>query len=105
MFIYSYVTTEGIVKKVNQDALMIKVARLHGKEILFAAVCDGIGGLSGGEDASSCVIKSVCVLWAKPCALVCALHHAQAYAPDVLRFSLFILHHSLFTLFLGRSCL
>ena len=59
MFIYSYVSTEGTVKKVNQDALMIKNARFKGKEILFAAVCDGIGGLYGGEDASSCVIKTV----------------------------------------------
>ncbi|MBQ9894469.1 MAG: serine/threonine-protein phosphatase [Ruminococcus sp.] len=68
MFIYSYVTTEGIVKKVNQDALMIKTARLHGKEILFAAVCDGIGGLSGGEDASSCVIKAVSDWFETECA-------------------------------------
>ena len=59
MFIYSYVSTEGIVKKVNQDALMIKNAAFRGKDILFAAVCDGIGGLYGGEDASSCVIKTV----------------------------------------------
>lgn len=59
MFIYSYVSTEGTVKKVNQDALMIKNAGFRGKDILFAAVCDGIGGLYGGEDASSCVIKAI----------------------------------------------
>lgn len=59
MFIYSYATTEGIVKKVNQDALMIKTARYVGNDILFAAVCDGIGGLSGGEDASSFAVSSV----------------------------------------------
>lgn len=58
MFIYSYVTTEGTVKKVNQDALMIKSARFKGNDILFAAVCDGIGGLNCGEDASSYVIQS-----------------------------------------------
>ena len=59
MFIYSYFTTEGILKKVNQDALLIKKAEYKGKEILFAVVCDGIGGLSGGENASSCVINAV----------------------------------------------
>lgn len=59
MYNYSYVTTEGTVKKINQDALMIKTARCKDNEILFAAVCDGIGGLSGGEDASSYVIKEV----------------------------------------------
>jgi len=53
MYIYSYVTTEGIVKKVNQDALMLKTARYNGRDILFAAVCDGIGGLAGGENASA----------------------------------------------------
>ena len=59
MFEYSYATTEGAVRKVNQDALMIKTARYKGREILFAAVCDGIGGLADGEKASSCVIGSV----------------------------------------------
>lgn len=57
MYIYSYVTTEGIVKKVNQDALMIKIARYNGRDILFAAVCDGIGGLTGGENASSYAVS------------------------------------------------
>ena len=36
---------------------MIKIAEYKGNEILFAAVCDGIGGLSGGEHASSFVIS------------------------------------------------
>ena len=59
MYTYSYATTEGIIKEINQDALMIKIARYKEKDILFAAVCDGIGGLTGGEDASSCVIDQV----------------------------------------------
>ena len=33
MYIYSYATTEGIVKKINQDALMIKIARYKDKDI------------------------------------------------------------------------
>ena len=57
MFIYSFATTEGIVKKINQDALLIKTAEYKGCDIIFAVVCDGIGGLSGGENASSCVIQ------------------------------------------------
>ena len=59
MYIYSYATTEGIVKKINQDSLMIKIARYNDNDILFSAVCDGIGGLTGGEDASSFVISKV----------------------------------------------
>jgi len=57
MYIYSYVTTRGTVKKINQDALMIKVARYDGRCILFAVVCDGIGGLTGGENASSYAVS------------------------------------------------
>ena len=57
MYTYSYATTEGIVKEINQDALMIKIARYKDEDILFAAVCDGIGGLTGGEDASAFVIS------------------------------------------------
>lgn len=59
MYIYSFATTEGIVKKINQDALLIKTARYKGCDIIFSAVCDGIGGLSGGETASSCVVNVV----------------------------------------------
>ena len=59
MFVYSYATTAGIVKKINQDSLMIKVARYENSDILFAAVCDGIGGLTGGENASSFAVSSV----------------------------------------------
>ncbi len=58
MFRYSYVTTKG-VRPVNQDALLIKKARFNGREIVFAVVCDGIGGLKGGETASSYVIAGV----------------------------------------------
>ncbi len=59
MYNFSYVTTEGIVKTVNQDALMIKIAKYKNHEILFSAVCDGMGGLYGGEKASSFVISGI----------------------------------------------
>lgn len=59
MFIYSYITTAGLVRKINQDALLIKTAAYKGREILYAAVSDGIGGYSGGETASSFVTEGV----------------------------------------------
>lgn len=47
----------GIKKKTNQDSLMIKVADTDYGEVCFAAVCDGMGGLSRGELASATLIR------------------------------------------------
>lgn len=51
-------TDKGTVKEVNQDAAIVKVAatKSHGR-ILFAVMCDGMGGLSCGEVASSMAVK------------------------------------------------
>lgn len=53
-------TDAGKVRKKNQDAALIKVAntKRHGR-ISFAAVCDGMGGLSKGEVASCKAIRSL----------------------------------------------
>lgn len=56
MFQYSYVTTKGR-RNANQDALLIQTAQFQEREIFFAAVCDGMGGLSCGEHASSYTIS------------------------------------------------
>lgn len=58
MFYYSYITDKG-KKQVDQDALMIKTARYQNADVLMAAVCDGIGGLSHGEIASSSVVEGL----------------------------------------------
>jgi len=58
MFYYNYVTSVG-QKQINQDALLIRKARFRNSEILLSAVCDGIGGLSGGEIASAFVISGL----------------------------------------------
>ena len=48
----------GTDRRVNQDALLCKIARhrQYGR-ICFAAVCDGLGGLSQGEIASAAFIR------------------------------------------------
>ncbi len=53
-------TDAGRVRKINQDSAMIKVAntKSHGR-ISFAAVCDGMGGLSRGEVASCKMIRAL----------------------------------------------
>lgn len=69
-YVFSYVTTEGAVRKVNQDSLFICTAQFGGDEILFAAVCDGVGGLSGGETASAYVCKRMSEWFASDLALL-----------------------------------
>lgn len=56
-FVTAYCTDRGNVKEVNQDALLIKTAASSFGNIVFMAVCDGMGGLEQGEVASSTMIK------------------------------------------------
>lgn len=46
-------STKGLVKKVNQDNILLKTFSNKNAEICFAVVCDGVGGLDCGEVASS----------------------------------------------------
>lgn len=45
-------TDVGIKRKVNQDVAMLKVAGSKYGRVVFAAICDGMGGLQRGEEAS-----------------------------------------------------
>lgn len=56
-FLTAYHTDIGIVKDTNQDALLIKTAKSSFGNIGFFVVCDGMGGLSSGEIASSTVVQ------------------------------------------------
>ncbi len=53
-------TDAGKTRKINQDAVMIKVAntRRYGR-ISFVCICDGMGGLSKGEIASCKAIRAM----------------------------------------------
>lgn len=55
-YITAYASDIGIRKETNQDAILIKKARTNQGEILFAVICDGMGGLEKGEVASKEVI-------------------------------------------------
>ena len=56
-------TDIGIKKKVNQDSLFVKESIFtDGSSIMFAAVCDGMGGLSNGEIASKETVNAL-VKW------------------------------------------
>ncbi len=50
-------TDMGTRKKVNQDAILLKQAKTRSVgKICFACLCDGMGGLSSGEVASSAFV-------------------------------------------------
>ena len=51
-------TDAGINKKINQDAFCLKIARTPKGHIVFAVICDGMGGLNNGELASSLVVNA-----------------------------------------------
>lgn len=57
-FLTCAVTDVGISKKTNQDSYLIKTANTKIGKVVFAAVCDGMGGLAKGELASATVIKA-----------------------------------------------
>lgn len=51
-------TDTGISKHTNEDSVIVKHAVYDGKEIVMAAICDGMGGLAKGELASATVIRT-----------------------------------------------
>ena len=50
-------TDIGISKDTNQDSVLVKHASFSDGEVVMAIICDGMGGLSKGELASSTVIR------------------------------------------------
>lgn len=55
-FIISASTNVGISKSINEDSVFIRRLMTPSGEAVFAAVCDGVGGLNCGEIASGSVI-------------------------------------------------
>ena len=58
-FISSIHTDIGIRKKVNQDAAVVKHVKSDKGDILFAMVCDGMGGHVGGATASKIAVSTI----------------------------------------------
>lgn len=57
-FIVSAATDIGLVKAKNQDSLNVRVYRTDLGRVVFAVICDGMGGLSKGELASASVVRA-----------------------------------------------
>lgn len=57
-FMISAATDIGLVKKTNQDSYCIRRYKTSRGPIVFAILCDGMGGLAKGEVASASVINA-----------------------------------------------
>lgn len=57
-FIVSARTDIGITKNTNQDSLSVRVANTPQGRMVFAVICDGMGGLEKGEVASASVVRA-----------------------------------------------
>lgn len=44
-------------RDINQDSVSLQEVRIKGEKVIFALICDGIGGLWGGEEASGFVTE------------------------------------------------
>ena len=57
-FMIAASTDVGIVKKTNQDSYLVKRLNTPIGEVVFAVLCDGMGGLQKGEVASATIVKA-----------------------------------------------
>lgn len=57
-YIISAVTDIGLVKETNQDSLSVMTLNTRQGKMVFAILCDGMGGLEKGEVASASVIRA-----------------------------------------------
>jgi len=55
-FIVSASTDAGNVKSINQDSMNVQLLERNGQQLVFAVLCDGMGGLQKGELAGASVI-------------------------------------------------
>lgn len=59
-FIIAAVTDVGTTKQTNQDSCNVRVFNTPQGKMVFAVLCDGMGGLEKGEVASASVVNAFC---------------------------------------------
>lgn len=57
-YIVSGTTDVGLIKQTNQDSYCVRVFTTVRGKVVFAVLCDGMGGLSKGEVASASVVNA-----------------------------------------------
>lgn len=56
-YLISAVTDAGIVRENNEDCVMVQEFQTSIGSVVLAVLCDGMGGLSHGDVASSFVVR------------------------------------------------
>ena len=59
-YFISAITDIGLAKDKNQDSYNVRIYHTPQGPLVFAILCDGMGGLSKGEVASATVVKAFC---------------------------------------------
>lgn len=59
-FIISAATDIGLTKSTNQDSYNVRVFSTKQGKVVFAVLCDGMGGLAKGEVASATLVNAYC---------------------------------------------
>ena len=72
-FLISGTTDIGLTKSTNQDSLSVKIINTSQGRMLFAILCDGMGGLEKGEVASATVIHAFDEWIKKELPLLCSV--------------------------------
>ena len=57
-FLISANTDIGTTKQTNQDSLAVKILNTVQGRMVFAVLCDGMGGLANGEIASASLVHA-----------------------------------------------
>ena len=58
-YIASIITDQGPCMSINEDSSILRHESWNGHQVIFAAVCDGVGGLRLGEAASGSIIHQL----------------------------------------------
>lgn len=72
-FCASFLSDTGIQKQTNQDALTLIRIRSAPEEMLLAVLCDGVGGMKSGEQASAAVCSAFRDWFHEKAPLLCAM--------------------------------
>lgn len=74
-------TDQGVRRPSNQDAHCLRVAKTSRGQVALVAVCDGVGGLTSGEVASSTMVRHLSTWFTRELPDIIAQDRAATFNP------------------------